>query len=71
MISHLPQIAARASAHYRIEKVESDGRARTQVRFLDAQERVWELARMLAGEHVTESALANAREMLSGVARIG
>ena len=38
----------------------------TQVRLLHPDERVEEIARMLAGEHVTESALANAREMLSG-----
>lgn len=64
VISHLPQIAARASTHFRIEKVESAGRIKTQVRRLEPNERVMEVARMLAGEHVTESALANAREML-------
>jgi len=70
VISHLPQIAARAMTHFRIEKVENAGRVTTQVRRLDAQERVGEIARMLAGEHVTESALANAREMLGeGVRR--
>ncbi|HVT12431.1 MAG TPA: DNA repair protein RecN [Fimbriimonadaceae bacterium] len=64
VISHLPQIAARAATHFRIEKVESGGRIKTQVRLLDPDERVTEVARMLAGEQVTDSALANAREML-------
>ena len=66
VISHLPQLASRATTHYRIEKAESNGRVVTNVRLLAPQERVDEIARMLAGEHVTESALANAREMLIG-----
>jgi len=66
VISHLPQLASRATTHYRIEKIESGGRVATQVRLLSPDERVEEIARMLAGEHVTEGALANAREMLTG-----
>lgn len=64
-ISHLPQIAARAQAHFRIEKGEREGRVTTELRPLPNPERVEELARMLAGETITESALANAREMLA------
>lgn len=67
VISHLPQLASRAATHYRIEKVESGGRVATQVRLLSPSERVDEVARMLAGEHVTDSAIANAREMLGGI----
>lgn len=66
VISHLPQLASRATTHYRIEKVESGGRVATQVRLLSPTERVEEVARMLAGELVTDSAMANAREMLAG-----
>jgi DNA repair protein RecN (Recombination protein N) len=66
VISHLPQLASRASTHYRIEKTEVNGRVSTQVRLLKPKERIEEIARMLAGEHVTESAFANAREMLKG-----
>ncbi len=68
VISHLPQIASRATTHYRIEKVESSGRVNTQVRYLNPDERIEEIARMLAGESVTESAMANARELLCGSA---
>ncbi len=64
-ISHLPQIASRATAHFRIEKAEDRGRVSTVVRRLTHEERVEEIARMLAGEEVSESALANARELLS------
>ncbi len=66
VISHLPQIASRASSHYRIEKSETGGRILTNVRLLNSEERVEEIARMLAGESVTDHALANAREMLAG-----
>jgi DNA repair protein RecN (Recombination protein N) len=66
VISHLPQLASRATTHYRIEKIESNGRVATQVRLLSPTERVEEVARMLAGEHVSDGALANAREMLTG-----
>lgn len=64
VISHLPQIAGRAAAHYRIEKFESEGRVVTDVRLLSGEERIEEVARMLAGEHVTDSAIEHAREML-------
>ncbi len=65
VISHLPQIAGRANAHYRIEKNEVGGRVRTEVTRLEGEDRVHELARMLAGEHLTETALANARDLLT------
>lgn len=66
VISHLPQLASRATSHFRIEKVEAKGRVTTEVRLLSPNDRVEEVARMLAGELVTENALANAREMLAG-----
>lgn len=64
-ISHLPQIASRATTHFRIEKTETQGRVVTDIRFLKPGERIEEIARMLAGETITDSALANAREMLA------
>ena len=65
VISHLPQIASQARSHLRIEKVERYARTETVVTALTQDERVEEIARMLAGESVGESALANARELLS------
>jgi DNA repair protein RecN (Recombination protein N) len=64
VISHLPQIASRADVHFHIEKVEEGGRVVTRVRELAGQDRVEEIARMVAGDRVTDLALANAREML-------
>jgi DNA repair protein RecN (Recombination protein N) len=65
VISHLPQIASQADVHFHIDKEEQGGRVKTSVRRLQGEERVSELARMLAGDAITESALANAREMLT------
>jgi DNA repair protein RecN (Recombination protein N) len=65
VISHLPQIAGRATTHFTIEKVEVGKRTITQVRELTGEERVAEIARLLAGESVGASALANARELIS------
>lgn len=64
VISHLPQIASRAQRHFRIEKHVRDGRAVTEVVELSPAQREEEIARMLAGDTVTEAALANARELL-------
>jgi len=63
-ITHLPQIAALAQAHYRVSKGEQTGRTLTTVEPLSEKERVEEVARMLGGEKVTESALRHAREMV-------
>lgn len=65
VISHLPQVAATASAHFLIVKDERDGRVSTRVNRLDGDDRVAEVARMLAGEQVGESALLNARELIA------
>lgn len=64
VISHLPQIASRATTHFHIAKGEAAGRVTTEIRALTQDQRVEEIARMLAGEAVTDAARANAREML-------
>lgn len=66
VITHLPQIAAKAACHFHIDKTESDGRVRTTVRALHGDDRVRELARLLGGEDTSEAAIANANELLSG-----
>jgi DNA repair protein RecN (Recombination protein N) len=64
VVTHLPQVAARADSHYRVEKIIEGGRAVTRTRRLDRPDREAELARMLAGDEVTESALRHARQLL-------
>jgi DNA repair protein RecN (Recombination protein N) len=63
-ITHLPQIAARGSSHFRVEKKQKDGRTITSVSRLQEAERVEELARMLAGESASRQTAAWARELL-------
>jgi DNA repair protein RecN (Recombination protein N) len=64
-VTHLPQIAARADHHVRVEKGVRGGRSRAVASVLTAQDRVDEVARMLAGDTVTETARRHARELLS------
>jgi len=63
-ITHLPQIASFASHHYRIEKRISKNRTYTHIKKLNKKERIKEIARLLAGSHITEASLQNAQEML-------
>jgi DNA repair protein RecN (Recombination protein N) len=63
-VTHLGQIAAYADAQFRIEKVQRDGRTVTEVRRVDGDERVDELAQMLAGAEGGTAARASAEELL-------
>lgn len=65
-ITHLPQIAARASNHLRVDKTEHEGRAATRAVRLAEDERVGELARMLGGDPDSEISQTHARELLAG-----
>jgi len=64
VVTHLPQVAARANGHFRVEKVFDDGRATTRVASLRGAEREAEVARMLAGDELTDSARKHARVLL-------
>ena len=64
-ITHLPQVAVFADQQLRVEKLITDGRTTTRIRELDPDERTREVARMLAGSTVTDSALKHAAEMLA------
>jgi DNA repair protein RecN (Recombination protein N) len=66
VVTHLPQVAAVAGSHFRIEKVVEEGRATTRVAELESSEREAEVARMLAGGELTDSARAHARVLLEG-----
>ncbi len=63
-VTHLPQIAAHADAHFRIAKRERDGRTVTEIERLDREGRIVELAQMLGGEAGGTATLASARELL-------
>jgi len=63
-ITHLPQIAAMSDNHYRVSKTSLDGRTVSTIEKVDAEEKLKEVAKLLSGETVTESALASARELI-------
>ena len=64
-VTHLPQIAAYADVHFRVEKREEDGRTATTVAVLVKNDRVREVARMLGGESVTDTSLQHAFELIA------
>jgi DNA repair protein RecN (Recombination protein N) len=64
VVTHSPQVAARASHHYRIEKSHGPDGTRTSVRKLNTEERREEIARMLSGASITEEARAQASRLL-------
>jgi DNA repair protein RecN (Recombination protein N) len=64
VVTHSPQVAARAAHHYRIEKSHGADGTRTTVRKLDEAERREEIARMLSGASITEEARAQASRLL-------
>lgn len=64
-ITHLPQIAASARKHFLVEKVVEQGRTSTVIRPLDKEQRVEELARMLAGDDPSDQTFLYARELIA------
>ena len=65
-VTHQPQIASLADQHFVVEKTITGKRATIAVRELNTAEKVEEIARMLAGETVSETVREHAREMLAG-----
>lgn len=64
-ITHLPQVAALGTSHYKVYKEETAVGTRTNIVKLGSEERVLEIARMVSGETLTEAAIDNARLLLS------
>ena len=63
-ITHLPQIAARGTHHYKVYKADTDKRTETHIARLTDTERIQEIASMLSGKNTTEAALNTAKELL-------
>ena len=63
-VTHLPQVAACADHHLLVSKAAAQGQVSSQVRGINGEERVSEIARMLGGEKLSATTLAHAREML-------
>lgn len=65
-ITHLPQIAAKATAHYFVYKQEEKSAIKTNIRLLNKEEQIEAVAKMLSGEKPTDSSLVTAKEMVMG-----
>lgn len=63
-ITHLPQVAAKGNAHFKVFKTETEHQTKTEMQLLNEDERISELARMLSGELITHAAISNAIELL-------
>jgi DNA repair protein RecN (Recombination protein N) len=63
-ITHLPQIAAYATTHFRVDKREQDGRSLARIRRVEGRERVEEIARMAGGEEIGEATRRHARDLI-------
>lgn len=64
-ITHLPQIASKGAMHYKVYKGELKGVTTSNLKLLSEQERIVEIAEMLSGKDVSESALTHAKELLN------
>ena len=64
-ITHLPQIAARGNSHYKVYKEEINGVTTTNLKQLSSEERIKEIAEMLSGKDISDSAIMHAKELLS------
>lgn len=63
-ITHLPQIAGFAQTHFTVEKKIKDGRAFTTIRKLDDEKRIYEIAKLISGEDITQASLDSAKELI-------
>ena len=64
-ITHLPQIASKGINHYKVFKKEVKGVTTTNLKLLSSEERILEIAEMLSGKDISESALTHAKELLN------
>ena len=63
-ITHLPQIAAQGTHHYKVYKADTQTRTETHISELSQEERITEIASMISGKNLTEEAIANAKQLL-------
>ena len=64
VITHLPQVASFADFHYKVTKTEKDGKAVSNITLLNENEKIREIARLMSGSVINDSALKAAEEML-------
>jgi DNA repair protein RecN (Recombination protein N) len=68
-ITHLPQVASRGTRHFHVYKEEKDDSTITRIKLLSPGERIQEVARLLSGSEITETAIRNAKELIKAGVR--
>ena len=68
-ITHLPQVAAKGNEHYHVYKDDTKDSTITRIKLLSTEERVLEIARLLSGSEVTDTAMKNAKELIAASKR--
>jgi DNA repair protein RecN (Recombination protein N) len=63
-ITHLPQVAARGTSHYHVYKEDKGDSTITMIKLLSPDERILEVARLLSGSEITDTAMKNAKELI-------
>jgi DNA repair protein RecN (Recombination protein N) len=64
-ITHLPQIAAKGDSHFKVFKSTVDNDTQSELKLLSQEERIVEIAQMLSGANISNSALNHAKELLN------
>ena len=64
-VTHLPQIASKSKEHIKVFKTIKNNKTRTEIKILDTEERVVEIARLLSGKRISDAAITNAKELLN------
>jgi len=64
-ITHLPQIAAFAQHHFAVEKIQSEERATSKIKYLTEDERITEIAKLISGDKITESSIQSAKQLMN------
>ena len=64
-VTHLPQIASKSKEHIKVFKTIKNNKTRTEIKILDSEERVVEIARLLSGKRISDAAITNAKELLN------
>ena len=64
-VTHLPQIASKSNVHIKVFKTISQNKTRTEIKILDKEERIIEIARLLSGKRISDAAITNAKELLN------
>ena len=64
-VTHLPQIASKSKDHIKVFKTIKNNKTRTEIKILNSEERVVEIARLLSGKRISDAAITNAKELLN------